>query len=328
MRKFFYLLFCIFIYQYSLASVAEPDTIDVHELTIYIIAPAVDINWSSPAALYKSVKKSYLKKVLHKQKRFLGHMAFCLSTGLLQKPLYVSIMPTGTKTMVKQMLKRKIGLGLLGFPFRAKMESEEHLKKSLDYNAKSGNVVFIKYAINKNAAMRILDFLNVFSKGYNSKYAPNSFYGGAFWPLYEKEGSGCSALCLAALDIANVLTPEMDCWKAACKIPMDLVGGEINHNKKISLRSIRKAKHWYQQDSSGHTNFINFEIFDPLKVIHWVYKKRKENSSAYKAITMDKLQGLYFDGRNIIAKEPPFIIKRQNPSVFINQYYKMAGISN
>ncbi len=328
MRKIYLLIIFVFysVISYGRPGAEMPDTSGFHELTMYVFAPAVDIKWDSPSVLYKSVLASYINKLLHPQKRFLGHMAFRLNSTLLKKPLYVGIASDGVKDMRAQLFKHKIGLGLLGYPFTARMETEEMLKPAIAYNASKKKMAFIKYRINAAAAERILAFLASFSKKFNNRYAPNDFYGGAFWPLYDIEGSGCSALCLAALASGNLLFEEAENWKVKCKIPISLIGGDVNGGKKIKIAEVKKSRSWHTGAGIENKDYVDFEIYDPGALFKWIHATRSAKQTAYSPLTENNMPGLYIDCRNINASDGQAIREREKPNLFLDEYYRKVRI--
>jgi len=313
-------LFWIFAFKTTIAQTVS-DTTDFHELTVFIIDPAAPIHWQSPSKLYASIKKSFFRKVFHPQMRFLGHMAFCLNSDLLEEPLWMGIAPRGQWQLLNQLLIKKAGLGVLGIPFKAKIEGKQLLKRSISYNNRKNNAAFITFRINEKSAKRILDFLSVFNKRVNDKYAPSNFYGGIFWPLYENEGAGCSALCIAAMEAAGIKMSESDTWRVKLNIPLELIGSNFNNGKKIALRKIKNTKTWYQGAGIPEQDFIKFEIYDPALVMKWVENKMNQEYGQYNNLSHNNLRGLYYDYRHldtVYAITP--LKKRPVPTLFIQSY--------
>ena len=303
------------------------DTTLHHEITVYIFAPAVPINWESPATLYKSVKKSYLSSFFHKRKRFLGHLAFSIKSSLIEKPLYISISAADKKGFFKQLFQRKIGLGILGYPFKGGLETDEYVLKSLNYHSKKNKLARITYQINEAAVKRVLAFIQVFTAKQQNHLAPSNYYGGAFWPLYENEGAGCSALTLAALEVAGIPLPEKEAWKITCKIPISLIGGTLDENKKVALRKIKNTTHWFNKNGVENTDFVSYEIFDPNLLWHWFQKKLTTASSSALVKNTQKDPVLNFDYRSIIVpKENSIFTKRPVENFFLHHYLPTINI--
>ena len=298
------------------------DTASHHEITVYIFAPAQAINWQSPATLYKSVKKSYLASFFHKKKRFLGHLAFSIQSPLIEKPLYISIAATDKKGFLKQLFQRKIGLGILGYPFKGDLETDEYVLKSLQYHSKKNKLASIKYQINEAAAKRVLAFLKVFTGEQQNHPAPSHNYGGAFWPLYENEGAGCSALTLAALEVAGIPLPEKESWKINCNIPISLIGGTLDENKKVSLRKIKNTTQWFTQNGVENIDYVPYEIFDPNLLWQWFQKQPKAAASPAFVKNNKTDAVLYFDYRSVkTPTENSIFSKRPVENFFLHHYY-------
>jgi hypothetical protein len=301
------------------------DTTGSHTLTIYVISPPKEINWESPAKLFRSIKQSYLKKIFHPKRRFIGHMAFCLESTLLPKPLYIGIAPCSNKEMRQKVLHDGIGFGALGYGFEAAMEEEQLLKDNFSYNKKEKRLHYIAYKISRQAVQNILIFLSRFSEKFNSQYAPNHFYGGSFWPLYKYEGSGCSALCVSAMALSNISPEHVGAWLVKRKIPMSLIGGELNNNKRVKVREIKTTNKWYDGQGKENIDYIDFEIYDPSLAAKWIQKKITEKPNSY-SISFDST-GICFDYSK--TKVLPITLQqkvRENPSLFIKNFYQKIGI--
>ncbi|MBK7097307.1 MAG: hypothetical protein IPH58_01720 [Sphingobacteriales bacterium] len=111
-------LMWIFAFKPTIAQ-AVNDTSGIHELTVFIIDPAVSINWQSPSKLYSSIKKSFFRKVFHPQMRFLGHMAFCLNSDLLDEPLWMGIAPW-TMAAAQSVINKKSRSWCAGYSVQSK----------------------------------------------------------------------------------------------------------------------------------------------------------------------------------------------------------------
>lgn len=297
------------------------DSLGVHEIIVYAIAPAAPINWHSPATLYKSVKKSYINYYFHKQKRFLGHLAFSLQSSLLEKPIFQSIAAREKKDFFKQFFQRKIGLGVLGYPFQSLLETDEYFRRSIASHARQRELVVVRYQINETAAQRVLAFLNAFSKKGPDQVASSDYYGGTFWPLYEGEGAGCSALTIAALEVAGIPLPEKEQWLVRCKIPITLMGRHSANPHKVKLKRLRTTKNWYQGSGVENLDYVNFEIYDPLLFWNWVQKKRAIVTKEYEPATINNAPGLQFDYRSIPAPaNTPIFTPRPVENFFLKNY--------
>jgi len=308
----------------------QPDSIGPHEITVYVIAPAAPIRWESPSSLYKSVKQSYIKRMFQPKKRFLGHMFFRLQTTLLKEPLWLGIAPDDNKQMLQQLFVKKVGLGILGVPFKAKLENKNLLESAIKFHSRHKKVMFVRLRIREEAAKRILSFLTEFHKKVNDKYAPSDFYGGVFWPLYKYEGSGCSALCLASLQAGGIWLDGQEDMIAKCRIQTSLVGGDFNNGRKVRLKSIKKADSWFTGQGDADNDYIDFEIYDPALVLNWIKKRRANTNDQYQSVTHDNIPGLVVNCIDYDVPDTPLKFeKRPNPSVFINHHLsKMTGSEN
>lgn len=294
------------------------DTAGLHELTLYTIAPVVPINWESPSSLYKTVVASVVKMLQKSSRATLGHMFFKLETDLLPEPLWAGLTLFKKSDMFKEFLIYKSGLSLLGKPFKAKVEGQKTLEKYIKSNSKEHTVAFITYRINEGAARRILTFLTLLIKEEEKKLVPTTYYSANSWPLYEGEGTDCSALIVASLELAGLPLPEADQWKVSCKVPLSLIGGRLNNQHKVRIRSVRKTKTWYQGAEENGVGYADFETVDPCRVRTWILKQYGQPNSAYQKTRQDNVPGLYVDYRSVMAPiSQPMLSKRKGLNYFL-----------
>jgi hypothetical protein len=225
-------------------------------------------------------------------------------------------------------VNKKIGLGMLGCTIQGKMESEENIKKSIKLYSKRNKIAFIKFIINKDSATRILEFLNYYTQKKENGYAPCNYYNGALWPRFENEGSGCSSFGMALLDVANVLPPESKDWTVEVKVPMDLVGGEINNNKKIKLGAITRTRSWHDGTGEEDVDYINHRVFDPSIIYDWIIDKRNQNDSVFIATDENNIPGLIINCQNAVSDlNDPILKKRIDFDHFVRFYYNRNNLN-
>ncbi len=296
----------------------QEDSTDQHELTLYAVAPKVSINWGSPSSLYKTVKQNVFKVAIKPHRSTLGHMFFSLKTNLLPKTLWAGFTVFRKADMFKEVLFIKSGLSSLGKPFKAKIENGQTLEKSIKSNSKEHNIAFITYRLNKEATLRILTFLSILLKEVDNELIPSTYYSGNSWPLYFGEGSDCSALIVAALELAGLPPSEREPWKIALKVPVSLIGGSLNHHSRIKIRSIRKTKTWYQGNGEAGVEYADFETIDPSRVRKWILQAYNQTPQGYKKVTQGNIPGLYRDYRSVNAHvENPMFSNRKEVNFFL-----------
>jgi len=294
-----------------------------NELTLYVMPTLMPLNWDSPSSLYKSMKNCYFKTIGVKDNYLLGHVVIKLRTPLLNKPLVTGQTAASAVEKVDLVLKDKVGFGILGTPLKGKLESEEHINHRLNIYAERKKLSFIKYKINEKAAQRIIEFIRKFSQKMNEKYAPCDFYGGAFWPLYNKEGASCSSFGIALLELINALNDEAKDWKLTKKIPMKLIGGETNNNKKIKNQTILKTNKWYEGDGIKNIDFYEYNVYEPSIMYDWILAKTTQNDSKYKTFTENNIAGVIVDVSHIdLFESSDFFKQRTEADIFIDHYIK------
>lgn len=298
-----------------------PSVEDKHVLTIFVMKSIKPILWESPAALVKSTTKGYKAKLLHHRQYLLGHLVARLESPLVGGSMYTAMISTSMKEKRELMLKEKIGLGILGVAMGGKLDSESDIKKDIKLFSRLGKLAYVKYHINEEAAHKIVHFMEGFNRSDEGKPPASNYYGGAFWPRYQNEGSGCSAYGMSMVDIAGIIGDEHEDWKVEVNIPMELVGGELNHDKKVSRKEIKKHDSWALNNDSSLSAFIPFSIYDPSMVFDWVIKTRDSKETVYEAENEGDIPGLVADMKHVMpdADEPVFT-KREDPDLFIDHF--------
>jgi len=319
------LLLCISLSGNAQTNSAQSNT---NELTIYVMPTLIPLDWSSPASLHASMKNCYLKTITQQDNYLLGHIAVKLKSNLLPKPLLIAQTSGSLQEKLDLIFKQKIGFGIMGAALKGRIESEDELNHKLSVYAKRKKLAYITYQINEKAARRMIDFINQYSQKMNDKNAPCDFYGGAFWPLYKNEGASCSSFGVALLEITNLLTSDAKDWKLNKNIPMEIIGGEFNNNKKIKDRTIRKTQKWHSGNGKRNVDFVEYFVYEPSIMFDWIMKKRAQSDNVYTAHDENGIPGLLVNGTDITPDErEPFFENRPEPNLFIDYYKKKITAS-
>jgi len=304
----------------------EPQAI--HEITLYVMPTLFPLDWSSPASLYNSMKECYIKTTNVSDNYLLGHLAVKINSPLLPAPLLFAMTAANKWERINLVLKKKIGFGIMGYPLEGKFEAEQQLNKRLAIYAKRNKLAFITYRINETAAKRMIEFIKGMSKMKEDNKAACYYYGGAFWPRYENEGSGCSAMGMALLDVANLLPPESNEWLVKVNIPMNIIGGELNNNKKIRNSSIRKTKTWYEGEGVANVDYVYYQVYEPSIIFDWIIRNRQHPLPGFISVDDKGVLGLYVDfSEKPVNDNEPLFVKRTKPDKFIDHYYMKRGSS-
>jgi hypothetical protein len=317
----------------ELYGMTPQDSTDRHELIVYAVPSLQYIDWQSPSTLFKTTAKSWIKSKFTRYSYYIGHLFIELHSSLLDKPLLISVRSTGGDGEKKRLLlKEKVGIGIIGAALPGRTETAEELTASIDHNLKKERrMAFIKYSINRDAALRIVKYIEGFTARDSTSYASCDAYGGAFWPRYQGEGAGCTAFGMVALEVAGIKYDYED-WLHRVNIPANVIGGEFNNNLKVKNRTIKRQKTWDDGLGIKNTDFFPFFIYDPSLIYSWIIEQREKyvadsTLSAHlffpAVIKRDRgeIPGLYMDARNVPAPvSEPIFIKRDEYSVFIDRF--------
>jgi len=294
-----------------------------NEITIYVIPSLLPIDWSNPSLLFRTTEVCYLNAITRKNYYIIGHTIARITSPMLPSPYYIAM--SGKKLMEKPelLLIKKIGFGALGATIQGHIESEKDIKRGIETYSKRNMVAYIKFRISNQAVQRLLEFTSGYQAKTMNGYAACDLYNGATWPRNENEGSGCSAFGMSLLDVAGVLPAESNQWCVNVKIPMNLIGGECNNNKKIKIGTILRTKSWYEGPGLEGVDFVIYRTYDPALIFNWIRNKQSQNDSIFKSDIENGITGLVVDKRNtFIADDEPVFLHRVDTNIFVKSYYR------
>ena len=317
----------IFLYLFLCFSVGSQPAIPAHdqehELTLYIMPTLHPLDWTSPESIYKSTLNCYLKTITTKDNYLLGHVAIKLKSPLLDKPLLTTQTSSGMKEKLDLIFKQKIGLGILGAPIGGRMEPSAELNRKLKIYSDRNKLTFIRYKINEKAARRIIEFVEQYTLVRDSSFATCNYYGGSFWPLYQNEGAGCSSFGIAVLRLAGIEPVEPEKWIVEVKIPMNLIGGSMNNDKKVKSKEIKKTKQWYEGKGAANVDYVKYKVYDPSLMFDWVTKKTRQYSNQYQIINDEGVEGLFVDATAAVVDEnEPLFLPNKEADLFVTDYLR------
>jgi hypothetical protein len=293
------------------------------QITIFVIPSLSPIDWSNPSILFKTAEKCFFQAIIRKNYYIIGHTIARITSPLLAAPYYVAMSGKIPTEKPELLLIKKIGFGAMGATIKGHIETEKSIKKGIELYSKRNEVAFIKFNINEQSVRRILELAKQYQTKSINGYAPCDLYNGATWPRYKDEGSGCSGFGMSLLDAGGVLPPEAKDWYVDVKIPMDLIGGEFNGNKKIKIRSILKTKSWYEGTGVENIDYVNYKTYDPGMIFNWIINMRSQNNPNYRADEENGIKGVIADRQNIVfAPDEPLYLQRTDSDVFIKHYYQ------
>ena len=302
-----------------------------HELTIYALPSPVEFDWSSPSSLYHSYKQGYLASLLKANSYLLGHIFIKLTTPLIPEPVYAGMASASRREQKEKVMKDKVGMGILGIGLEGRMETAGELEEKINKFARKGCLAAITYRLNTEATKRILKFIEEFGSMNERGHIPKMHYGGAFWPLYENEGAGCSAFGMAMLELAGVLNGVMEAWKVEVNIPMDLIGGEINPGNRVSIKEIKRTLKWHDGSGTPNLDYATHWIYDPSLIYNWVVDQLSGASDLSVTEYVDASTPLYprlfVDATHVETDYArPVFTHRDNENIFIKHFLKNNGL--
>ncbi len=319
----FLLMFCIHLIASDLYSqITLPTDTTAHELIVYVVHEPGKIQWKNPAKLLKSSLKSCLKASIRKDPYRIGHTVIQLKSPILDSAKYFGVYCKDLHEQKRLIIKEKVGLGILGYSLLGELESSARIKTNIDFYQKKNELRFIRFYINAEAVLRIMEFVEYYTATNEYGFAPSEIYNGALDPLYRNEGSGCTSFVIATMDLINILPEQArEQWLVDVNIPMELIGGELNNNKKVRLNKIIKSKKWYSGEGVEGQDYAKLKIFSPSKMYHWINEKHVQNDSLYIADMEGNSIGIKMDARHIQFDNEDMLRVRNDTTFLIKHYY-------
>jgi hypothetical protein len=256
---------------------------------------------------------------------YLGHAFIELCTPLYSGRIFAGMRAASGKEMKSMVLKEHYGYSILGADMEGKLETEADLVPEVKKYSRSGQLAFMSFYISDEATERLLQFFHSFKADTDSNGSQKPHYGGAFWPRYDGEGSGCSAFAVSFLDLAGLLREEFDEWWVNINIPMDLIGGPYNDYHEVRFRDIKKYNSWAESSDTAAGSYEPFGIYDPTLIYEWIQEKWQEQNflddPSLKPMQLNQAKGILIDSRNqSLPDEESIFMERPKPSIFIDYY--------
>ena len=294
----------------------------LNRLTIYVIPSKEKYDWSSPHTLYKSYIKNSWKNLFSKTNYLLGHAFLDLQPAIDGERIFTGMRSVSRKEQKDLVFNQHYGLAILGCGLKGRLETEDELEYKLGKFSRNGRLAFIEFLISDAATVRLTEFFNSYKARVDS-CLPGAGYGGAYYPRYKGEGSGCSAFVISFLDLSGLLMVEFDEWLVKIDIPMSLVGGPYNNFNEVTIKDIRKEKSWADVSGSGPGNYEHLEMYDPTLMYEWIHSvvnnKGVHGDISSIPLQLEKAQGIRIDSREQPLPEIEGIfLERDKPSLFIN----------
>ncbi len=315
-------LFIIFLFKKTYNSIQPTVHPHEHEITVFAIPSVEPMDWESPSSLYKSALKCYLKSSYQRTYYIIGHMSAMISSPLLESVIYAGMTGASQIEKVQQVILKRAGMGVFGTTLKGKMEPVEKMKKTISFYGRRNKVAFMRFKVNEDAIKRVIQFIGYFKNKNELGYAPCEYYNGALNPRYKYEGAACSSFIIALMQVAGILPPNApQDWAVNLKIPMHLIGGKLNANKRISLKSIMQTKAWHDGSGLEGVDYASLELYDPAMVFDWVQKQRAQEDSAYAIENDGVFNGVYKDLSTISFAQNNAVLQTRNEvSFFVKNF--------
>ncbi|EKD83716.1 MAG: hypothetical protein ACD_39C00498G0004 [uncultured bacterium] len=244
-----------------------------YEFILYAFPPAASLDWSSPLKLaYGAGLKGRLVFEHGKNKHTIGHCFMELRKDGKRVELTGSTTAADAPSDADFITKHGYGLGVLFAPMKGALDNSDKLDGELIDRYKTGKVMFIRFAINEQAYLRMKQYIDEYrARGYDK------IYNGSNEPR-KGTGAGCSAFAMSFLDICGYIDPVFSKeWIRRVNLPKSLVGGPVTGNHVSLAKTIFKA-HWAKPGEEA----VKLALWDPELMFNWLKNTHKQAFQLYK----------------------------------------------
>ncbi len=296
---------------------------DRHEISVFIFPPLREINWESPSALLRSVHWNFRRNLFRRDHYLIGHLAVGLSSPLLEGPVITGMTSADSKERTVLVMDEMVGLSILGAPMRGTMETSDELLRMINVHHEREMLGILTFGVTEAGMRRVITFLEIFNREDSYGHRPSDHYGGAFWPRYYREGSGCSAFAAAILDVAGVLPADTTDWIVRRNIDIELAGGIINRGRKIPNYRIMRRSAWHSGQGEPNVDFVKVSLYDPEKMYKWIDNYIGVDNDTIRHFSGYGIKGIYFDrSASPVDTTAPIFMERPEPNLFIDHFMK------
>jgi hypothetical protein len=236
-------------------------------ITLYVVTPPARISWDSPKHLARSTVWSSIRSSYHS----IGHVTVQTSCRLTtgEKINFWTGMTASDENPPDKLLltREKIGLGILFYPFKGRIERPQELFRDIEVGASRINRLFtLRFLVSPEHCDRVYRYY----RGYVSS-GPKG-YGQVFDPR-KLEGAGCTAYSASYLDVAGLLTPELkSSWSRELRVPQSAVGTPEKPVKLSDLLLRKEFERWAEE----HEPHVPLFIYDTQFMYDWSQKLLEE----------------------------------------------------
>ena len=79
---------------------------------------------------------------------------------------------------------------------------------------------------------------------------------------------------------------ELENWKQSVYLPMELIGGAFNGNRKIRIRDLIRKKSWHSGEGKNGVDYHKYDVYDPSLIFSWIISQiNQENFSGNMHVT-------------------------------------------
>lgn len=272
------------------------------ELTLFTMCPPRSIDWSSPRSMAFGALTNNVTFYHMNHKHAIGHVFIELKNGE-ERIMAGSTPGSDARSDSDLIFKDKLGLGILFYPFKGRIETAADLDSQVQERYKTGRIAFIRFLVSPEMYQRLKSYWAEYNeRGYGS------IYNGTNEPR-KGLGAGCSIYGVAFLEIAGFLHPIwQQKWKLSVRIPASLIG-DTKTGKKVPVTKLLTFGRWAKAEEPHRL----LELYDPDLIYKWIngtYKKEAPNPSGkVTLLKRGKALGLQYDCRHVpVPNEPLFLV--------------------
>ncbi len=267
-----------------------------NQLTLHFINPPRALQWETPQKITLS---TFLNAMIDRVQGVnipIGHVIEELECGDYHR--YLGMSPDGDSEEIGAILGG-YGLGTMLKKYKGHLDRSESAIRMIQSAAQYGRSNFVRFYISGSSCQRLRQYIDEYEKrGLDKIYSGLDSY-----PLYQ-EGSGCSAFGASFLEVAGLLTPEMqETWMRHVVVPEEYIGGPQG-KKSVNILKLIFAfgSQWESNPSRG----VKIDFYDPELMNAWVTKLTKDSVGKWKVEVREGVQGVSFDVASLPPREGDF----------------------
>lgn len=227
-------------------------------LQVFVLAPPIEINWSSPKSLLETTVESSTKSSFAVD----GHIAVAIEgvSRVLTSMASSNPLQTSAKTLMSG-----LGLSALFYDFSGQLDTSSKTRDLIEKARASGRLAEIDIPVEDSQVDQMMQFLQDWIRHGSFRH----YQGGHI--ASQGVGAGCADFVMYFMNKALKGRAPLKAWMREVYLPYALTPGKgPNPVKKVSpVKILNEGSAWASSSRDGYF----FMIPDPELIYRWVLAK-------------------------------------------------------